>query len=151
MFAVPIVSGQEAKGSAKSSLDSFLLPITTGCTPASLTEMVPGIKDPASVLTTTRTSFTSLLRSNTANPSPSAIPPNPVVSATTPIHRQNDFKMTHSDIASPNPIPPQVSHSALDSALLPASLPTLVLKPQSAGPQHQSSQHNINAPGKLDS
>lgn len=168
VFAVPLVDGLEANGSALSDFQSFFPTVGDNCTPYMGPGVIhaPNILDPVSALTITRTSFGSLARSTTANPSPSATAENPVILATTPVHSQNDLATPHSDNASPkptasqilqpvsdsppsNPIPSQISQSALDSPPLPVSI--TVSMPQSAGPKRPSIQHNANKPGKFHS
>lgn len=168
MIAVPLVDGFEKDGSALDDFESFFDTLANNCTRLSGNIMVARIKATASALTITRTSFGSLARSTTVNPSPSATAQNPVVSATALVHSQNGIGKPHSDNASSKPLPSQalqsasdrplptpnpspVAQSALDPPPLPAPVPTRISNPQPAGPKPPLIQHNANAPGKFDS
>ncbi|MCJ1422413.1 hypothetical protein MMC29_000293 [Sticta canariensis] len=111
----------------------------------------PLILQPVSALTITRTSFTSLAKSTIANPSPSPIFQNPLVSATTPDHTQNTVGTPHSDDPSPKLVTSQVSQLISDPPPVHIPAPTPGPKPQLAPPKEQSIKHNANAPGKVDS
>ena len=112
---------------------------------------MPQVLVPVSALTITRTSFGSVTRDATANPSPSAKAQNPVVSPTTALHSQNDFETPHSDNASPKNFPSQAFQAAPNPPPSSAPISTQVFKPQSASPKQSSVQHKDNAPGNFDS
>lgn len=155
MFAVPLVNEFDEKpGSALSDLESFLSTMTITCTPYVDTHLIPMMKAPASALTITRTSLTSLARSANANPSPSAKAQNPVALATTRVHSQNDIQSPHSDNPSPKIIPSQPAQPASNPPPLTnpspvklkyfaQSMPTLHGQPESISPINTQSNSDL--------